>query len=562
MLLPRFSRTLTLPIAPPYTCNAPSLAVGPHIAVPSHRSAWPEFGGTKPLWDRAEGERLDFPDLGVAIAMEFTDRNGHTTTFNGTLSDDQATLVWANRLCGPPNALGWARACGRPWWAASPRSAPTYTSLGGDCVGGNLIPGVMADRETCEQLCNAHPRCTGFSHDGVSCIIKDESVHSTGEYGDEPCIVDWLSDGQIWDYWQQDWESRRVRDYRERCALDTPEGGWCAVPQDRRDAPGCDLAGSQGSILHCLRQLRAMWYEESVVAALPRASVTLSSVCCYMNGACRTPGPVTCDGASLCIDGQDGQGCRTHTEDEAEIEIDLGASYAVEYVRYLPVEDTPGLAISPPCAFGIQSGQACCAASCGTCGGSSCGSRPGGSSQCCTGAIGSSGVVCVTPFDTGCIVSTAVRNASKPAGITIEVSDVFPNGHRGTRTTCHASAAQMVPCDGPAPTDWWRMRDWCSRVAPAGGTTIRFALAWKYYTSYCGATRPAGLRLKLKRGGVELGRWVGLEDLETWERPGSYSWDPFYTLAVEIDAVATFGSTVPARPFCPAYHHLSCEPLA
>ena len=308
MHLPRFSRTLTLPIAPPYTCNAPSLAVGPHIAVPSHRSAWPEFGGTKPLWDRAEGERLDCPDLGVAIAMEFTDRNGHTTTFNGTLSDDQATLVWANRLCGPPNALGWARACGRPWWAASPRSAPTYTSLGGDCVGGNLIPGVMADRETCEQLCNAHPRCTGFSHDGVSCIIKDESVHSTGEYGDEPCIVDWLSDGQIWDYWQQDWESRRVRDYRERCALDTPEGGWCAVPQDRRDAPGCDLAGSQGSILHCLRQLRAMWYEESVVAALPRASVTLSSVCCYMNGACRTPGPVTCDGASLCIDGQDGQG--------------------------------------------------------------------------------------------------------------------------------------------------------------------------------------------------------------------------------------------------------------
>ena len=106
------------------------------------------------------------------------------------------------------------------------------------------------------------------------------------------------------------------------------------------------------------------------------------------------------------------------------------------------------------------------------------------------------------------------------------------------------------------------MRDWCSRVAPAGGTTIRFALAWKYYTSYCGATRPAGLRLKLKRGGVELGRWVGLEDLETWERPGSYSWDPFYTHAVEIDAVATFGSTVPARPFCPAYHHLSCEPLA
>ena len=32
-------------------------------------------------------------------------------------------------------------------------------------------------------------------------------------------------------------------------------------------------------------------------------------------------------------------------------------------------------------------GEACCAASCGTCGGSGCSQRPGGKSNCCVGHI-------------------------------------------------------------------------------------------------------------------------------------------------------------------------------
>ena len=59
-------------------------------------------------------------------------------------------------------------------------------------------------------------------------------------------------------------------------------------------------------------------------------------------------------------------------------------------------EATPASGGDPTCATGIPSGNVCCAASCGECGGSGCGSRPGGASNCCSGAIRSSGRLCAT----------------------------------------------------------------------------------------------------------------------------------------------------------------------
>ena len=44
-------------------------------------------------------------------------------------------------------------------------------------------------------------------------------------------------------------------------------------------------------------------------------------------------------------------------------------------------------AADPSCAKGILSGSACCPKECGKCGGPSCGTLPGGSANCCTGAI-------------------------------------------------------------------------------------------------------------------------------------------------------------------------------
>jgi hypothetical protein len=49
--------------------------------------------------------------------------------------------------------------------------------------------------------------------------------------------------------------------------------------------------------------------------------------------------------------------------------------------------ETPEPKPVDPCADGILNGNACCAASCGKCGGSGCGGRPGGAQSCCTGAI-------------------------------------------------------------------------------------------------------------------------------------------------------------------------------
>jgi cysteine-rich repeat protein len=48
----------------------------------------------------------------------------------------------------------------------------------------------------------------------------------------------------------------------------------------------------------------------------------------------------------------------------------------------------------PQCANGIRKGRLCCASSCGTCGGSGCGSRPGGAKKCCGGKIEKSRVTC------------------------------------------------------------------------------------------------------------------------------------------------------------------------
>ena len=46
------------------------------------------------------------------------------------------------------------------------------------------------------------------------------------------------------------------------------------------------------------------------------------------------------------------------------------------------------------CWDGILNGQTCCAASCGTCGGTGCGGFPGGAANCCIGTINDSGRVC------------------------------------------------------------------------------------------------------------------------------------------------------------------------
>ena len=62
----------------------------------------------------------------------------------------------------------------------------------------------------------------------------------------------------------------------------------------------------------------------------------------------------------------------------------------------------------PDCSDGLisASGLACCPTTCGQCGGSGCGSAPGGSSDCCGSGVTNSGIYCddnVAP----CIITSA-----------------------------------------------------------------------------------------------------------------------------------------------------------
>ncbi len=69
----------------------------------------------------------------------------------------------------------------------------------------------------------------------------------------------------------------------------------------------------------------------------------------------------------------------------------------------------------PTCSNGIASGEACCAASCGSCGGSGCGDRPGGSAACCSGPVKSSGASC-SENQPPCVMENAT-DPGEPTGL-------------------------------------------------------------------------------------------------------------------------------------------------
>jgi len=71
----------------------------------------------------------------------------------------------------------------------------------------------------------------------------------------------------------------------------------------------------------------------------------------------------------------------------------------------LPPSNNPiSSPLSGSCPHSIFNKDICCNEACGTCGGSGCGSRPGGGSNCCSGTIRDSGVMCIDS-DPPCIIS-------------------------------------------------------------------------------------------------------------------------------------------------------------
>lgn len=62
----------------------------------------------------------------------------------------------------------------------------------------------------------------------------------------------------------------------------------------------------------------------------------------------------------------------------------------------------------PLCENGLVNNEACCLASCGSCGGDGCSQRPGGSENCCHGSITRQGDSC-HDFDAPCVIGPPPR---------------------------------------------------------------------------------------------------------------------------------------------------------
>ncbi|CAB1108450.1 unnamed protein product [Ectocarpus sp. CCAP 1310/34] len=58
---------------------------------------------------------------------------------------------------------------------------------------------------------------------------------------------------------------------------------------------------------------------------------------------------------------------------------------------------------------GIQASDVCCSASCGSCGGSGCTSRDGGSESCCGGGVRASGRYCSITGEAPCLANAGMN---------------------------------------------------------------------------------------------------------------------------------------------------------
>ena len=112
------------------------------------------------------------------------------------------------------------------------------------------------------------------------------------------------------------------------------------------------------------------------------------------------------------------------------------------------------VASDPTCFTGLRSGSACCAASCGSCGGSGCIRRLGGERSCCTGAITRNGRPC-GDWQPPCVIvkrephsssTFSARNASTHASNSTR-NTIQPHDDRGTSTSLGAPS-RVCHCIG------------------------------------------------------------------------------------------------------------------
>ena len=144
----------------------------------------------------------------------------------------------------------------------------------------------------------------------------------------------------------------------------------------------------------------------------------------------------------------------------------------------------------PDCSTGILNDQACCAASCGTCGGSGCSQLPGGADACCKNAILNSGVSCSTSGPP-CVVSGNSGTGGAPntggAG-----GSSNTGGTGGSSNTGGTGGASTNPCDNPSLV--WKSANktnYESYPAPGSDECVNYnGCTWAGEFAYCDDKKP------------------------------------------------------------------------
>ena len=155
--------------------------------------------------------------------------------------------------------------------------------------------------------------------------------------------------------------------------------------------------GRARTIISLLREPALPWADPACANGIASSD---GSACCSLS--CGQCGGSSCSsrdgGAESC--------CIGRIQSDAKSCLQQGAPCNIEKVPAGGFQTAIG---DPICARGIyDSSGACCALSCGSCGGSGCSGRPGGAAACCTGAIGNAANSCLIN-EAPCLVPAGAR---------------------------------------------------------------------------------------------------------------------------------------------------------
>ncbi|KAK3270187.1 hypothetical protein CYMTET_21402 [Cymbomonas tetramitiformis] len=222
-----------------------------------------------------------------------------------------------------------------------------------------------------------------------------------------------------------------------------------------------------------------------------------------------------------------------------------GASATLSFYDY-PGDDT--------CAEGLARGSACCAASCGACGGAGCSLRPGGASACCADTVLASKRSCYTnqaPCTIG-LQSAWWEDSPGLAGalsVSAGLSGCVAFEHHEGALADHSSSLGAVAGKGVLPADW------DSNSTSNITVTPQTPQCWRAGEGYPGSWYQIDTGSPhLTVGGVVTrgceGTWPAAFTAE-WRPSASAAWEP-------VDGGRTFGGNTDASA---AASHLFSLPV-